>query len=74
MCRVTSEMALHTILVSTKKVPVLYNKISFYLKSLNCVENNMYFFILQLFTQFGLPRVITSDQGSEFNNCVDKKL
>ncbi|XP_065911163.1 uncharacterized protein [Dysidea avara] len=27
-----------------------------------------------LFMQFGLPRVITSDQGSEFNNCLDKKL
>ena len=29
---------------------------------------------LQLFMQFGLPRVITSDQGSEFNNRLDKKL
>jgi len=24
--------------------------------------------------QFGLPRVITSDQGSKFNNRLDKKL
>ena len=24
--------------------------------------------------QFGLPKVITSDQGSEFNNNLDKKL
>ena len=30
--------------------------------------------LLQLFMQFGLPKVITSDQGSEFNNNLDKKL
>ena len=29
---------------------------------------------LQLFMQFGLPRVITSDQGSEFNNSLDTEL
>ncbi|XP_065893114.1 uncharacterized protein [Dysidea avara] len=30
--------------------------------------------LFKLFMQFGLPRVITSDQGSEFNNRLDKKL
>lgn len=29
---------------------------------------------LQLFMRFGLPRVITSDQGSEFNNSLDTEL
>jgi len=24
--------------------------------------------------QFGIPKVVTSDQGSEFNNNMDKKL
>ena len=42
------------------------------------MHNNLYlctlFYTSQLFMQFGLPRVITSDQGSEFNNNRDKKL
>lgn len=31
-------------------------------------------FLLQLFMQFGIPKVVTSDQGSKFNNNMDKKL
>lgn len=34
----------------------------------------IYIILFQLFMQFGLPRVITTDQGSEFNNNLDKKL
>ena len=30
--------------------------------------------LLQLFMKFGLPRVITSDQGGEFNNKLDNVL
>ena len=29
---------------------------------------------MQLFMQFGIPKVISSDQGSEFNNNLDRKL
>ena len=29
---------------------------------------------MQLFMRFGLPRVVTSDQGSEFNNSLDTEL
>ena len=29
---------------------------------------------LQLFMKFGIPKVITTDQGSEFNNKLDSEL
>ena len=32
------------------------------------------FVILQIFMRFGLPKVLTSDQGSEFNNSLDTLL
>ena len=32
------------------------------------------FIILQIFMRFGLPKVLTSDQGSEFNNSLDTML
>ena len=31
-------------------------------------------YILQLFMRSGLPKVITADQGSEFNNNLDTML
>ena len=34
----------------------------------------MLVFLLQLFMQFGIPKVVPSDEGSEFNNKMDKKL
>ena len=33
-----------------------------------------YSWLLQLFMTFGLPKVITSDQGREFNNSLDTEL
>jgi IS30 family transposase len=30
--------------------------------------------LFKMFMMFGLPRVITSDQGSEFNNTLDKSI
>ena len=32
------------------------------------------FFILQLFMRMGIPKVITSDQGNEFNNKLNGEL
>ena len=29
---------------------------------------------MQLFMRMGIPRVITTDQGKEFNNTLNKKL
>ena len=32
------------------------------------------YMFLQLFMKFGIPKVITTDQGSEFNNKLDSEL
>ena len=40
-----------------------------------CAYSTSYFLIiLQLFMRLGLPRVILSDNGREFNNCLDQCL
>ena len=37
---------------------------------------SIYFYVvyMQLFMRIGIPRVITTDQGKEFNNTLNKKL
>ena len=38
-----------------------------------CIYIQLYYILVQLFMWMGLPQVITSDQGTEFNNKLDKK-